>query len=95
MVSDITGDVRELIVQTQTLPPYHADSVRNAVTLAQCYAIDDELTDPEPTTVAVFDDILATGTHFRAMKRVLLQRFPDVHVVGIFIARRAPWSGEI
>jgi predicted amidophosphoribosyltransferase len=95
MTAGITADVRELIVQTQTLSAYHAGGVRNAVTLAQYYRIDETLANPVPARIAVFDDLLTKGTHFRAAKRVLQQRFPNVSVFGFFIARRAPWSGDV
>lgn len=95
MTAGITADVRELIVQTQTLSAYHAGGVRNAVTLAQNYRIDENLANPTPSRIAVFDDLLTKGTHFRAAKRVLQQRFPNVEVFGFFIARRAPWSGDV
>jgi predicted amidophosphoribosyltransferase len=63
--------------------------------LAQYYEIDENLADPEPENIAVFDDILTTGTHFRAAKRVLSERFPNARIFGFFIARRVPWSDDI
>ena len=41
-------------------------------------------------SVAVVDDLLTTGAHFRAVATVLSARFPDIDVVGLFIARRVP-----
>jgi hypothetical protein len=38
--------------------------------------------------MAILDDVLTAGTHFRAMSIVLSQRFPGVPIVGLFIARR-------
>lgn len=95
MVGGMSADVRELIVQTHTLTAYHAGSVRNAVVLAQYYEIDEALSDPEPTNIAVFDDILTSGAHFRAAKRILLRRFPDAKIFGFFVARVAPWSADV
>jgi len=95
MTAGIAADIRELIIQTQTLAAYHAGGIRNAVTLAQYYRIDENLANPAPTRIAVFDDLLTKGTHFRAAKRALQQRFPNVEVFGFFIARRAPWSGDV
>lgn len=40
--------------------------------------------------VAVVDDLLTSGAHFRAAKRVLTRRFPGIEVVGLFLARRVP-----
>lgn len=38
--------------------------------------------------VFLLDDVLTTGTHFRACKEMILEAFPSVVVVGIFVARR-------
>lgn len=44
-----------------------------------------------PTTphddIIIFDDVLTTGSHFKAMKTVLLQHNPGARVRGLFIAR--------
>lgn len=45
---------------------------------------------PEPGMVAVADDLLTSGAHFRAAKRVLTWRFAGIKVVGLFLARRVP-----
>ena len=34
------------------------------------------------------DDLLTSGAHFRAAQRVLSRHFPDIDVVGLFLARR-------
>jgi lactoylglutathione lyase len=38
------------------------------------YYIDENLVDPRPRWIGVFDDVLTVGTHFVAMKRVLSAR---------------------
>ncbi|MBD3640219.1 MAG: hypothetical protein HUJ18_04420 [Marinobacter sp.] len=38
--------------------------------------------------LVVFDDMLTTGCHFKAMQSVLQERAPDKSIVGLFIARR-------
>ena len=45
---------------------------------------------PGPGVVAVVDDLLTTGAHFRAAATVLKAAFPDIDVVGLFLARRVP-----
>lgn len=42
---------------------------------------------PTPGTIFVFDDVLTTGSHFKAMEIVLAARFPGVPIVGVFLAR--------
>lgn len=39
--------------------------------------------------LGIFDDMLTTGTTFRAMATILGERFPGVKITGIFLARRA------
>jgi predicted amidophosphoribosyltransferase len=43
-----------------------------------------------PSSVAIVDDVLTTGAHFKAMKRILMERFPEARIVGLFLARRVP-----
>ncbi len=84
-------DVRNLVVQRDSTVASHEAGSSNRITvdeLLQLYEIDEGLTEPSPTDIAVFDDVLTAGTHFRAMKTVLAARFPGVRITGMFIARR-------
>ena len=54
---------------------------------AQYYMVDEDLADPEPQTIVLFDDILTTGCHYKAMELVLKERLPDGEIVGLFLAR--------
>lgn len=56
--------------------------------LLDAYEIDEGLSAPPPTAIAILDDILTNGTHYLAMKTKLAERFPNVPVIGLFIARR-------
>jgi orotate phosphoribosyltransferase len=42
---------------------------------------------PAPEKIVVFDDVLTGGSHFKAMKIVLRQRYPEVDIIGLFLAR--------
>jgi hypothetical protein len=53
-------------------------------------AIDQTLLNRKPQNIALVDDVLTTGAHFRAACAVVKQVFPDVPIVGLFIARRVP-----
>jgi hypothetical protein len=33
--------------------------------------------------------VLTTGSHFKAVKEMILERAPDTKIVGFFVARRA------
>jgi predicted amidophosphoribosyltransferase len=82
-------DVRELVVQRNSLPAAHESQQRPAVDdLLREYEIDERLVNPAPQRLGVFDDVLTVGTHFVAMKRLLASHFPGVAVSGFFIARR-------
>ena len=41
-----------------------------------------------PGVIFLFDDMLTTGAHFVAASRRLRELFPDVQIVGNFVARR-------
>lgn len=82
-------DVRELVVQRSSLPAAHESQQRPTIEdLVREYQIDEQLTEPRPKWIGVFDDVLTVGTHFVAMKRVLATRFPGLSIEGFFIARR-------
>lgn len=84
-------DVRNLVVQRESTTASHEVGAGARVTvdeLLDLYEIDETIAAPPPTDIAIFDDVLTAGTHFRAMKTVLTERFPGVRVIGMFIARR-------
>ncbi len=83
--------VRELVYQSESLTASHtlqAGQRHTVQDLLDVYKIDEDLIDDAPTRIAVVDDVLTNGTHFRAMKTVLLQKWPNARVVGFFVARR-------
>jgi len=82
-------DIREIVRQNVSMEASHTSATRVTVSeLLDAYEIDESLTSPAPTSIAVFDDVLTAGTHFRAMSQVLVERFPGVPIYGLFIARR-------
>ena len=84
-------DIRELVIQSVTTPKSHESDYRlRAEDLLKLYSIDESLTDPSPNCIAIVDDMLTAGSHFKAMQAILSQRFPDAHIIGLFIARRVP-----
>lgn len=86
---DFALDVRELIIQTQSIQAAHESDVRPTVEdLLAIYQIDETLTAPGPQRIAIVDDVLTAGTHYRAMHTLLSGRFPGTPIVGMFIARR-------
>ncbi len=84
-------DVRRLVYQTKSLPASHEAGPGERVTvdeLLEVYAIDEQLAAPPTKSIAIFDDVLTAGVHYRAMYTVLSARFPNVPIVGFFVARR-------
>jgi predicted amidophosphoribosyltransferase len=90
LVLGLDGDVRELIIQRETMMPAHlsGDLRPRVVEIYENYEIDETLANPEPRTIALFDDVLVAGAHFKAAQRLLRERFSGVPVIGVFIARR-------
>jgi len=84
-------DVRELILQRVSTVAVHDQEDRLRPEEIQAnHAIDQTLLNPKPQDIALVDDVLTTGAHFRAACAVVKQVFPDVPIVGLFIARRVP-----
>jgi hypothetical protein len=82
-------DVREIVTQKDSIDAAHESAQRPTVDdLVDLYQINDALAAPAPQRIAIVDDVLTAGVHWRAMHHVLSQRFPGVPIVGMFIARR-------
>jgi hypothetical protein len=82
------ADIRELVVQTQSREAAHqSDDRPRPQDLEVIYKIDETLSRPDPGNIIVFDDVLTTGCHFKAMQKVLNHQFPNAQIFGVFIAR--------
>jgi len=82
-------EVSELIVQTESLESFHDGCRLNPEQLAYYYRLNEIVSATiTPTVFAIFDDMLTTGSHFKAVKSTLTDRWPGVPTIGIFIARR-------
>lgn len=86
-------DVRELVYMTRNVEQSHlAESRVSVEELVSSMAIDESQAEPPPSAFGIFDDVLTTGRHFKAVQCILNARFPGVPTVALFIARRAPQS---
>lgn len=84
-----TPDVREMLYQEYSTRKSHESDERvTREELLAAYRIDEGLCTSAPHTVALVDDMLTTGTHFLAARQKILERFPGVRVLGIFVCRR-------
>jgi len=84
-------DVRAIVRQTQSTAAAHEVAIGDRPSvddLLAVYEIDETKTTPAPQSIAIVDDVLTAGTHYRAMQIALSNRFPGVPIFGIFIARR-------
>jgi hypothetical protein len=82
-------DVRELVYQKKSMDETHTLLARHSIeALAENYEIDEDEVRPKPKHIVIVDDVVTAGKHFRAMCKVLEERFPGVPVSGVFLARR-------
>ena len=90
MTRNLNGcDVRELVIQTEDLDSFHDGCRLRPHQLRDYYELDENLCEGDPPReVTLFDDLLTTGSHFKAMQGVISERWPNVPISGIFIARR-------
>jgi hypothetical protein len=89
MTTGKTIDTRELLIQTENMRAAHETESRPSPDdIIRNYRIDKSLVSPTPTGIAIFDDILTAGAHFKAAQTVLGKRFPGAKIIGVFIARR-------
>ena len=83
------GATRCLLKQEGSYAAFHSGDHRVGVEeLASRYTIDRSLVSPAPTSIAIVDDVLSAGTHFKAAQLILTRRFPDASIFGLFVARR-------
>jgi hypothetical protein len=87
MTRGLNADIRDLIVQDQNLDSFHGGCRLPPGQLMNYWSIDQTLCAREPTVVAVFDDMLTTGSHFKAAKMLIRGQWPYVPVFGVFLAR--------
>jgi hypothetical protein len=78
-------DVRELVLQNE-----NTASKEKGITPSQRaanYRVNEECASPDPKHIVLVDDVLTTGSHFKAAMMVLQLHYPGVEIVGVFLAR--------
>ena len=80
-------DIRELIIQTESSVPVHLEGVRDPSIIMNNYNVDENMDGSNPDIIAIVDDTLVSGAHFKAAKWVLSYKFPRAKIFGLFIAR--------
>lgn len=82
-------DTREMLVALQNWNSAHeSNGPRPGVSdHVQNLKVDDNLLKPSPNTIILFDDVITTGSNFKAAKYLLNKKFPNINIIGLFIAR--------
>lgn len=80
----------ELVVQDSDLPPFHSTDANRMTPqeLVRHYRLDQTQAGQVRDHLIIFDDVLTTGSHFKAMTLLLKQHFPQANISGLFLTRR-------
>lgn len=81
------NDTRELVVQRKATPLSCTGWRLSPVEREAFFALNDLAADPKPSAVVLVDDVLTTGSHFRAARSVVRKRWPGLRIIGLFLAR--------
>ena len=82
--------VLELIEQIESTETFKGGNRKKPDELRTNYQFNEQLLQAGiPASIGIVDDLLTTGSHFRAIKDMILERLPGSSVVGFFVARRA------
>lgn len=87
------ADLRNLVVQTESKVASHISASGKRPTISdliEIYQLNEKLcrVGNVPKRIIIIDDVLTTGSHFKAMQTILQHHFPDAKIIGVFIARR-------
>jgi hypothetical protein len=85
----VAPDVRELVEQINSTETFKGGKRMPPAELKKNYRIAEQELQNLRGVVGVFDDVLTTGSHFKAVKEMILERAPQTYVIGFFVARRA------
>lgn len=90
--SDGKLDIRRLITQKQSLSADHEATLtgtarKSIEELRSNYVFIDSLAADIKPIICIFDDVLTTVRHYRAMSDLLTEKFPDRRIIGVFLAR--------
>jgi predicted amidophosphoribosyltransferase len=85
----LNADIRPMLEQTESTAADHEnpDRLSYAALRANMRINEAHAAAPLRANIAVVDDVLNSGKHFKVAQELLVQRFPGVSVIGIFLAR--------
>ena len=82
-------NIRECVEQTREIRSSHGSTDRPTLSeIAEVYKFRQTQNQPHSKIIAIVDDVITTGAHFRVMRDILSDQFPNVNVIGLFLARR-------
>lgn len=83
------ADIRPLLEQTVSTDADHESTERMTYDdLRGITRINEPLAATPPRgNIAVFDDVLNSGKHFKVAQELLSERFPGTPIIGVFVAR--------
>lgn len=90
-------DIKDIIIQNESYEPSHLLSKRPTYSeLKARYKLESIDNSQLREKLIIFDDVLTVGSHFRAVKSLLKEAYPDKKIYGLFIARSisAPISDD-
>ena len=93
MDTEVYDEATERIIGLRQDPPrvtFETSARPTPPQIEAGYRLDEALATPESRFIAIVDNVLTTGAHFRTASSVLAARFPAVQIVDLFIARRVP-----
>jgi predicted amidophosphoribosyltransferase len=88
--------VRERIQQIESAETFKGRNRKKLHELRENYEFVEAAFANCPNNIMICDDVLTTGSHFRALKDMILEKKPGAKVIGLFIARRQvsnPFAG--
>ncbi|MEO0551273.1 MAG: hypothetical protein AAFZ91_15250 [Pseudomonadota bacterium] len=88
------SDIIDALTIAESREAYHNDTNRCPSALTDNLVVDLDELGKAKRTIVLFDDVITTGCHFRAMKDEILSIAPDKTIYGVFLARRVPNSAD-
>ena len=85
----LKADIRPLLEQTVSTAADHENPDRLSYSALRAITRINEAHASAPlrANIAVVDDVLNSGKHFKVARELFAQRFPGIPVIGIFVAR--------
>lgn len=86
----------ELVIQEESTESFHTQSRKRPTPeeLRERYSFTKEIPN-KVTHIILVDDVLTTGSHFKAIKLMIKAERPDIKVIGLFIAKTKHIEPEI